>query len=295
MNVVVLGSDGQLGADVVQTLRMQGDTCFAATRSDADVTDRTQVGLLLEREVPDAVVNCTAYHDVSACEMHADLAMQVNAVAVGHIADLCSHLGAKFMTVSTDYVFDGTRLDGYSEADIPNPRTWYGRSKLAGEWFAAACCSQSFLVRTQSLYGLRGPKGKGLNFVDLMLRMAAQQRELNVDQCRMAPTWTLPLAENMAALLRTEHYGLYHMSCNGVTSWYEFAKRIMELTGNTIRVMPVANDYYPKPFVRPENTYLINEGLAKLKLDLMPPWETALAVFLEAKGHRHHDTERPSS
>jgi dTDP-4-dehydrorhamnose reductase len=97
----------------------------------------------------------------------------------------------------------------------------------------------------------------------------------------------------MAALLRTEHYGLYHMSCNGATSWYDFAKRIMELTGNTIPVIAVANDYYPKAFARPENTYLINSELAKLQLDLMPPWDTALAAFLESKHYRHPDTERP--
>jgi dTDP-4-dehydrorhamnose reductase len=295
MNIVVLGSDGQLGADVVQALRRHGETCFAATRSDADVTDRARLELLLEREGPDAVVNCTAFHDVSACETNPELAVEVNAVAVRHIADVCSRLRAKFMTISTDYVFDGTRLEGYSEADAPNPRTWYGKSKLAGEWLAAACCPRSFVVRTQSLYGSRAPAGKGQNFVDLMLRLASERRELKVDQCRMAPTWTLPLAENMAALLRTEHYGLYHMSCNGATTWYGFARRIMELTGNTIPVVPVANDYYPKPFARPENTYLINGELAKLQLDQMPQWDTALAAFLESKGHRHPDTERSSA
>jgi len=294
MKVVVLGSDGQLGADVVEALRRHGETCFAATRGDADVTDRAQVRFLLEREAPDAVVNCTAFHDVSACEKYPDLAMEANAVAVRHIADVCSSLDARFMTVSTDYVFDGTRSEGYAEVDVPNPRTWYGRSKLAGEWLAAAYCSRSFVVRTQSLYGLRPPRGKSLNFVDAMLRLAAERSELKVDQCRMSPTWTLPLSENMVALLRTKHYGLYHMSCNGATTWHAFAKRIMEVTGSPIPVIPVANDYFPKPFARPENTYLINSELAKLHLDLMPPWGTALAAFLEAKGYRHRHTERPS-
>jgi dTDP-4-dehydrorhamnose reductase len=292
MNVVVLGSDGQLGADVVQTLRRHEETCFAATRSDADVTDRTRLGLLLERETPDAVINCTAFHDVSACEKNPELAMEVNAVAVRHIADVCSRLRAKFMTISTDYVFDGTRPEGYSEADVPNPRNWYGRSKLAGEWLAAAYCPKSFIVRTQSLYGLRGPAGKGQNFVDLMLRLATERRELKVDQCRMAPTWTRPLAENMVMLLRTEQYGLYHIGCNGSTTWCEFARRIMESTGNTIPVIPVANDYYQRPFARPENTYLMNSALAKLGLDVMPPWDSALAAFLESKGYRPHDPER---
>jgi dTDP-4-dehydrorhamnose reductase len=187
------------------------------------------------------------------------------------------------MTLSSDYVFDGTRVDGYSEEDAPNPQTWYGKSKLAGEWMAMAYCKRAFVVRVQSLYGLRGPKGKGLNFVDLMLKLSKERDELKVDQCRMAPTWTYVLAKNMIALMETDHFGLYHMSCNGITTWFEFAKKIMELTHNPVKVTPVSNDFFPRSFKRPENTYLINQKLKGIGLDLMPGWETALSGYLKLK------------
>ena len=140
-------------------------------------------------------------------------------------------------------------------------------------------------MRTQSLFGVTGPRGKGLNFVDLMIKLSKERDELKVDQCRMAPTWTGCLAENMYALLLTENFGLFHMSCDGATTWYEFARRILELTGSSVKVTAVPNDFFPRTFERPENTYLLNARLRSLGLDRMPHWDLALKEYLNAKGH----------
>ena len=175
------------------------------------------------------------------------------------------------MTVSTDYVFDGTKAGGYTEEDAPHPLNRYGESKLTGEQLALAAHPQTFVVRTQSLFGVAGPSGKGLNFVDLMIKLAEERDEIKVDQFRMAPTGTASLAENMTSLLLTDDFGLYHMSCQGETSWYEFARAILERIGSQTRVTPVSNDHYPTPFTRPENTYLINAKLQARALDQMPP------------------------
>jgi dTDP-4-dehydrorhamnose reductase len=283
VKVLVFGSTGQLGTDVVGVFIGRGEDVIPVTRELADLTDRDSVRALLAREHPDAVVNCAAFHDPAGCEEDPQLAFAVNATGVETLAQLCADISTKLMTVSTDYVFDGTKVGGYSEEDPPNPLNRYGDSKLAGEQRARAAHSQTFVVRTQSLFGLTAPRGKASNFVDLMMRLAEERDELKVDGFRMAPTGTVPLAENMHTLLLTNEFGLYHMSCQGETTWYEFARTILERVGSTTTVVPVANDFYPTTFKRPESSYLINAALQARGLDRMPPWEEALEAYLKAK------------
>jgi len=284
MKIAVLGADGQLGTDLVAAIRRDRQPCVPLTLDDVDITDAPRVEAALTAIRPDAVVNCAALHDVARCEADQPLADAVNRDAVGALARISRTLGAKFLTLSSDYVFDGTKREGYTEQDEPNPINYYGVSKLAGERLALASHPRAFVVRTQSLYGVAGPKGKGTNFVDLVLKLAKERDELKIDQCRMAPTGTAPLAENLLRLLGSEHFGLFHMSCQGATTWYELARRIVELIGAKVRVTPVGNDYFPKSFRRPENTYLINQHLGEVGLDLMPTWEESLRQYLALKG-----------
>ena len=280
MKVLVTGAQGQLGTDVVTALEEAGETPVGVTRADADLTDHSALRALVRDESPDAVVNCAAFHDVAECEERPDVAFAVNAKAVQVLAESCASIDASLMTVSTDYVFDGTRAGGYTEDDTPNPLNVYGESKLQGEHRAAAAHSDVFVVRTQSLFGLSRPTGKGSNFVELVLGLALERDELRVDQFRMAPTSTATLAANMVALLRSDAFGLYHMSCEGETTWFEFARRIVELEGLDVDVVAVPNDYYKTTFARPENTYLVNAALRNAGLDLMPSWEDALETYL---------------
>jgi dTDP-4-dehydrorhamnose reductase len=284
VKVLVFGPTGQLGSDVVRVFVDRGEDVVPVTRQLADLTDRTAVQALFARERPDAVVNCAAFHDPAGCEENPELAFAVNAAGVETLARQCAEVPAKLMTVSTDYVFDGTSEGGYREEDAPGPLNVYGESKLAGEQVARAAHEQTFVVRTQSLFGLTGPRGKGSNFVDLMTRFAAERDEIKVDGFRMAPTATLPLAENMHSLLLTNEFGLYHMSCQGETTWYEFACAIMERVGSSTKVTQVSNDFFPTPFKRPQSTYLINAALQERGLDQMPHWEDALTEYLSAKG-----------
>jgi dTDP-4-dehydrorhamnose reductase len=284
MKVLVFGSTGQLGTDVVRVFIERGEDVLPVTRELADLTDRAAVQALMARERPDAVVNCAAFHDPAGCEENPALAFAANAAGVEVLAQNCAETEAKLMTVSTDYVFDGMKAGGYREEDTPNPLNRYGESKLKGEQLAQAAHAQTFVVRTQSLFGLTGPRGKGSNFVDLMMRLAEELDELKVDGFRMAPTGTVPLAENMHTLLQTSAFGLYHMSCQGETTWYEFARTILERIGSSTSVVQVANDFYPTTFKRPENTYLINAELQKRGLDDMPRWEESLSEYLKAKG-----------
>jgi dTDP-4-dehydrorhamnose reductase len=285
MKVLVFGPSGQLGTDFVQVLARNGEECIPAPRQTVDVGDLAAVSALVAAQRPDAVVNCSAFHDVAGCEENPELAAAINTRSVEAMARASRGVDAKFLTMSTDYVFDGQKVEGYTEEDAPRPLNRYGESKLAGERAALAAHPRTFVVRTQSLFGVTGPRGKGLNFVDLMVKLSKERPELKVDQCRMAPTYTVALAENLLALLRTEQFGLYHMSCDGSTTWYEFAKRILELIGSKVPVLPVPNDFYPRKFARPENTYLINAGLRSRGLDRMPHWESALKDYLRVKGY----------
>jgi dTDP-4-dehydrorhamnose reductase len=284
MKVLVFGPTGQLGTDVVRVFTGRGEVVVPVTRQIADLTDRTTVRALVARERPDAVVNCAAFHDPAGCEENPELAFAVNAAGVNTLAQCCAEISAKLMTVSTDYVFDGRKVDGYREEDAPNPLNRYGESKLEGEQLALEAHDRTFVVRSQSLFGVTGPKGKGSNFVDLMMRLAQERDELKVDAFRMAPTGTVPLAENMHSLLQTSEFGLYHMSCQGETTWYEFARAILERIGSTTKVIQVPNDFYPTTFRRPESTYLVNAALQARGLDQMPHWDEALADYLRAKG-----------
>jgi dTDP-4-dehydrorhamnose reductase len=283
MTILVTGASGQLGTDLVEVLEHQGVSHVTASRADADFTNTAAVRSLVVEIDPHVVVNCVAFHDVAGCEADPELARAVNATAVEALAEACAETGATLMTVSTDYVFDGKKTGGYTEDDEPNPLNVYGASKLEGERRALGTHERTFVVRTQSLFGHAGPSGKGPNFVDLMLRLSEERSEVQVDQFRMAPTSTAALARNMHTLLATDDFGLYHMSCHGETTWYEFAKKILELAGRDTTVTAVGNDFYRTPFVRPENSYLDNARLRARGLDRMPSWEDALAEYFRTR------------
>src|SRR5687768_11507972 len=157
MRVLVTGAHGQLGTDVVRALERAGATCVEAGRARADFGDPDAVRALVAHEAPDAVINCAAFHDVAGCEASPDLAYAVNATAVEALASACNGVGAKLMTVSTDYVFDGREAGGYTERDVPNPLNVYGASKFEGEERARAAHIGVFVVRTQSLFGHARP------------------------------------------------------------------------------------------------------------------------------------------
>lgn len=280
MTILILGSNGMLGTDLIKVLKEDNRKFFAASRQDADITHPDQLAALLDRVTPVTVINCTAMHDVPKCEQEPALAMDVNCIAVFGLAKLCAKHNAKLLTISTDYVFDGKKAGGYTEEDAPNPLMWYGRSKLAGEWAAQGANPKTFIVRTQSLYGRGKPTGKGLHFVDLIQKLAHERSEVNVDQFIMSPTWTYPLAKGILKLLETDSYGLYHMSCHEPASWYGFACEIARLKNLKAKINPVADNFYPRNFARPQNSYLVNSKLQKLGIDLMPTWKEAIQEYM---------------
>lgn len=184
------------------------------------------------------------------------------------------------MHISTDYIFDGTKSAPYEEFDSPHPLSVYGKSKLWGEKLVEAVGGESFILRTSWLYG------EGHNFVKTMLKLADERDKLSVvaDQYG-TPTYTKDLVWVIEKLMQTDFYGVYHASNNGSCSWYEFARKIFELTGKTVKVEPVSSAEYPTKAERPRCSVMENKLLKLRGLDVMRPWEEALQDYLENAVH----------
>jgi dTDP-4-dehydrorhamnose reductase len=282
MRIAVLGSNGQLGRDLLQELA--GHELFPLTRAEFDVTDHVRARSVLSDLRPDIVVNTTAYHRVDDCEAQAELAYGVNAIAVLNLIRIANDIDAALVHFSTDYVFDGSGRTPYSEDSVALPLSIYGNSKLAGELLVRTTARRFFLIRTCGLYGRAGSRGKGGNFVETMLAKAKNGDAIRVvDDQTLTPTSTLELARQLSVLMKTAHYGLYHATCEGACSWYEFAAAIFEIAGIKANLSPTTSEFYKTPASRPHYSVLENARLERLGLNRMRNWREALAEYLDTR------------
>jgi len=282
MRIALLGSNGQLGRELLKTLAEH--ELIPLTRQEFDVTSHDQARTVLTDLRPDIVLNTSAYHRVDDCETHAELAYGVNALAVLNLARIANDLDATLVHFSTDYVFDGKRQTPYTEDSVALPLSIYGNSKLAGELLVRTMCRKYFVIRTCGLYGLAGSRGKGGNFVETMLSKADKGEPIRVvsDQI-LTPTSTLELARQMATLLNTTHYGLFHVTSEGSCSWHEFAAAVFQLSGIEADLSPTTSELYKTPAIRPRYSVLENARLNQLGLNRMRHWREALSEYLHAK------------
>lgn len=279
MRISILGANGQLGRDLTKTLA--GHDILCLTRNDFDVTDHARARAVLTEARPDTIVNLTAYHRVDDCESKPELAYAVNTLAVLNLIRIANDLDATLVHVSTDYVFDGASRTPYVEASEPRPLSVYANSKLAGEYLVRSAARKYFLIRTCGLYGHAGSQGKGGNFVETMLKKARNREPIQVvsDQT-VTPTSTADLARQMAVLLATSRYGLFHATNEGSCSWYEFAAAIFELASIPADLKPTSSELYKTPAIRPPYSVLENRRLKDLGLNRMLHWRDALSEYL---------------
>jgi dTDP-4-dehydrorhamnose reductase len=302
MKILLIGASGQLGRDLMATLKRHDvlgtargtlDIRDIKTEGDwpspiaLDVCDEVEVRATITSFRPAVVINCAAYHRVDDIERDASQALAVNALAVQRLALICREMDAALVHISTDYVFDGARRIPYVETDPPNPLSAYGTSKLAGELLLRAAWPKHYIIRTCGLYGLAGASGKGnsSNFVNTMLKLASEGRAIRVvnDQT-CTPTFTQDLARQIARLIETGAFGTYHITNDGECTWYEFACEIFRLAGLRADVQPVTSAEYNAPARRPPYSVLENRGLRTLGIDQMRPWQEALAEYIALKG-----------
>ena len=284
MKVVILGANGQLGAELVKALSAWD--VYPLARPAFDVRDAAALGETLARIRPAVVVNTAAMTDVDGCEKDVAQAFEVNACGVRNVAGACAQTDAVLVHVTTDYVFDGGKRGPYQEDDAPHPLSVYGISKLAGEYFARNGCHRHLVIRTSGLYGAAGARGKGGNFVETMIRMAREGRPIRVvnDQV-LTPTYARDVACAIKQLLLAQAYGVYHVANSGACSWYEFAGAILARAGLAPALRPITSAEWGAPARRPRYSVLATEKLASTIGSALRPWSAALDVYLAEKGY----------
>jgi dTDP-4-dehydrorhamnose reductase len=278
---VVIGATGQLGSDLVRTFDRPDALTPLSTR-DVDILDPAATRSTLEALRPTCVLNTAAYNLVDRAEEDGRSAFALNAEAVGSLADVCQSIGARLVHFSTDYVFDGAKRTPYLETDPPRPLSVYGESKLAGERLALERCERAVVFRVCGLFGLAGFLGKGKgNFVETMLRFGREGRPLRVvsDQV-LCPSYTLDLARKVWAVLPKASHPVYHLTNAGQTSWYDFARRSLELAGVAADLTPVTAAEYGARARRPAYSVLAHANLAALGEDDLRPWDQALVAYV---------------
>ena len=276
MKVLITGAKGMLGQDMVAEFQRREYEVHAASHKTLDITDIHAVRAAIEALRPDVVVNCAAYTNVDKAESEPEAAMRVNGLGPRNLALACEATGAVLLHISTDYVFDGEKEGPYEIWDTPNPINAYGKSKLWGENYVRSLIYRYFIVRTSWLFG----KG-GRNFVTTMLELAKRGEPMRVvnDQ-RGCPTYTVDLARACADLVESGCFGTYHVTNQGVTTWYEFAMEIFMQAGLNVRVEPIATVQFTRPASRPQNSELGSYPLLETLGYILPAWQAAILAYI---------------
>jgi dTDP-4-dehydrorhamnose reductase len=280
MRIEVVGSRGQLGRELLRTLAETSHQASGHDLESVDICSPGSVATLLDEVRPDALINCAAWTRVDAAETDEPAAARVNALGPRVLAEACGSRGILLCHLSTDYVFDGTATEPIDEAAAPNPRSAYGRGKLAGEEAVRATLPHHLIVRTAWLYGQEGP-----NFVLTMLRLARERGVLRVvaDQWG-SPTWTGHLAPALVRLVERGVPGTYHLTNSGSTTWFGLAQAIVEEAGLEVPVEPLATSDYPTAAPRPAYSVLAGRAWTALGEAPLPAWRAGLRAYLAERG-----------
>ena len=287
MKIALIGSTGQLGTDIIRANNEDDFNyeIFELSHDKIEITNFEESYKILKKIAPDLVINTAAFHKVDDCEEDQEKAYKINTIGTRNIGIICNRIRSSIMYISTDYVFDGKKKDkskGYTEFDQPNPLNIYGRSKLEGEKILKTVTQEYYIVRTAWLFGKGGSKSKGGNFVTTMLRLSENRKELSVVSDQVgSPTNTRFLASQLLELAKYPYYGTYHAVCQGMTSWYDYAKEIFRIAGKNIKVIPISSSEFHSKSDRPCFSALDNYMLTLQGLNKMPEWKIALKQYLK--------------
>ena len=274
MKILITGAYGMLGSDLREVLK--NHELIVTGSKDLDITNEENVIDFIDENSPDIVINAAAYTAVDDCETNYDEAYAVNAIGPKNLAIACKKQDVPLVHISTDYVFDGSKRTPLLENDALGPQSAYGKTKLEGEKFIQEYTDKYFILRTAWLYGIHGN-----NFVQTMLSLAENHDEITVvDDQIGSPTYSLDLAVSIANLLNSDKYGIYHLTNEGECSWYEFSKRIFELSNVDVKVLPVTTEEFPRPAPRPHYSVLSNQKWIKAGFPPMRKYEEALSDYL---------------
>ena len=277
IRVLVCGANGQLGSEFQQIQSSWNESVHFVfyPKQLLDINDYNRLIHIVEKENIDCVINCAAYTKVDEAERNETMAHQINALGAGNVARVCASLNINLVHISTDYVFDGTQGQPYKESDIVNPQTVYGKTKLIGEQMVHKNLQSSIIIRTSWMYSFFGN-----NFVKTMYHLGLNQQSINVVNDQFgSPTYAKNLAEVIIKIIvsKNPHWGqIYHYCNDGIISWYDFAKAIMEIAELNSEVLPISSNEYPQLAKRPSYSSLDN---SKIKVHYKLPsqlWKDSL-------------------
>ena len=282
--VVVFGSGGQLGVELVKEFTKRGYTVTGFERSAVDISDGSRVERSLAEVDPAVVLNAAAYNQVDVAENEPVAAYNANALAVRNLAMACRQIDARLVHYSTDYVFDGTAGRPYTEEDRPHPLGAYAVSKLAGELYAQAYLEKPLIIRTSGVFGPGGLKTNRGNFIETMLRQAAAGRTIRaVDDHVASPTYAPLLAARTADLVEGHFTGIFHAGGGTAISWFQYARMIFRLANVNANLEPASERQYRTPARRPKFSALSNAKMESVGIAPMPPLEEPVADYLAAR------------
>ena len=279
MKVIVTGAGGLVGRATVASFAARGESVTGLTRDDLDISDETAVRDQIDSASPDVVVNCAAWTDVDGCESDQERALRANALGPERLALACRRLGALLITISTDYVFDGTKEGFYTQRDQPNPQSIYAKSKLEGERRPQVAWARTVVVRSGYIFG----EG-GRNFLSKFLDYARTGATLKaISDCFGTPTYAPHLAERFYQLAKIDLPGIYHVVNSGAgASFSEFTESGVKMAGlDPALVESISMDSLARPAARPRNSRLRCLLSEAIGLEEMPHWRDALREHVD--------------
>ncbi|GJL62575.1 MAG: NAD(P)-dependent oxidoreductase [Nitrospirales bacterium] len=279
MKVLLVGAYGQLGHALQQSLTVHDVRAYG--KDALDISNRERTRQLVEEVNPDIVINAAAYTQVDQAESDGSMAYRMNAVGPQNLALTAEALGIPLVHISTDYVFDGTQTEPYHEFDRPNPRSMYGKSKLAGEEIVRATARRHFIIRTAWLYHTVGH-----NFPKTICNVAQRSDVRVVNDQFGSPTFAPHLATAIERLLTTHAYGTYHLAGAGGTSWFEFTQELFAQMNIQTSITPVSTKEFPRPAPRPAYAILTT---VQDPFILLPPWKQGVAEFAQHYSPQFHE------
>lgn len=282
MQVLITGAGGQLGKEWVHFCTNSGIVFNAFDSKSLDITKRQELERIVEETSPDVIINCAAYTEVDQAEDEEGRAEEINSIAVGTLARICSEKNIKLVHYSTDYVFSGSKSDrdkypeGYDEESPASPKNAYGRTKHNGEMAIVASGCEHLILRVSWLCGLHGN-----NFVKTMLRLAQGREELSVVNDQVGcPAFTKDVVAQTKALLEVGELGVFHLGSKGIISWYDFAKEIFALKQIDIKVNPVSSDSFPTKAKRPSFSKLSTKKISTIPSVKILGWNESLRELI---------------
>jgi dTDP-4-dehydrorhamnose reductase len=283
--ILLIGGSGQVGTALQAELA--GHDVSAPAHASFDLVTGEPASLLAGAHY-DVAINCAAFHNVDICEREPEKAIATNTLAVDRFARACAARDVAFMTISTDYIFDGTAPRPYREYDAPGPRTAYGVSKLAGEYLTRRSGPKHYVVRSSGVFGTVGTSSKGYTLIDKVLAQAERSEPTRmVADMTFSPSYAPHVARAIRALIEAEAYGVHHVTNAGACTWFEFVQTAFAKAGLAdAKLEPVAYASFNNPVQRPMYSPLANTTFAQFGITELPRWDVALDEFLAARAQR---------